>query len=246
MLIESIPEHRWAAAQAIERGHWQGGRVGMLLEGAGTFANTIDILGVQRCAGLFVDKDVLDVGSGPWGLNLVALYPRLDRVKRWTAAEPLQRQSIAAAAIGEGDWAAGFLTWLEQRLQKLEFLQCSGESLALEASFDTVTSLNVLDHVRDPRAVLANIARALRPGGRLVLSVDCLSLLGRMKFEWLMRRFDRQSFVVQAHPFTFRTGHVVRLLAAAGFAVDEIIGAAQGVNKLAGRAHRPLFLCTRR
>lgn len=218
----------------------------MLLEGAGTFANTIDILGAQRCAALFVERDVLDVGSGPWGLNLVALYSRLDRIKRWTAAEPLARQQIASAASGEGSWAAGFLDWLAERLQRLEYVQSPGENLPFERSFDTATCLNVLDHVRDPAAVLASIKRALRPGGRLILSVDCLSVLGRIKFEWLMRRFDAGNFIVQAHPFTFRTHHMAVLLDRTGFTVDEILGAAGGMAKLIGRAQRPLFLCTAR
>jgi glycosyltransferase involved in cell wall biosynthesis/phospholipid N-methyltransferase len=40
-----------------------------------------------------------------------------------------------------------------------------------EGQFDTIVCLNVLEHVRDPLAALANMHRALRPGGRLVLYV---------------------------------------------------------------------------
>jgi glycosyltransferase involved in cell wall biosynthesis/phospholipid N-methyltransferase len=42
---------------------------------------------------------------------------------------------------------------------------------AWRAAFDTVVCLNVLEHVADPRAALANISTALRPGGRLLLYV---------------------------------------------------------------------------
>lgn len=63
----------------------------MLLVGAGTFASTVYTLGADRCRAPFADKDVLDFGSGPWGLNLMALDAHIERVKRWTAIELLPR-----------------------------------------------------------------------------------------------------------------------------------------------------------
>lgn len=48
----------------------------------------------------------------------------------------------------------------------------SGEALPLKSnSFDAVICSEVLEHVRDPRIVLDEIARVLRPGGRLLLTV---------------------------------------------------------------------------
>jgi SAM-dependent methyltransferase len=44
----------------------------------------------------------------------------------------------------------------------------------LDSSIDTVLLLEVLEHVGDARAVLANIARVLKPGGLLLLSVPFL------------------------------------------------------------------------
>ncbi|TDI29994.1 MAG: glycosyltransferase [Acidobacteria bacterium] len=47
-----------------------------------------------------------------------------------------------------------------------------GESLPLaDASCDVVTCCSVLEHVEDPRAVLAEVARVLKPGGWLYLGV---------------------------------------------------------------------------
>lgn len=43
-----------------------------------------------------------------------------------------------------------------------------------DASFDTVLLLDVLEHVPDDRAVLDEIARVLKPGGLLLLSVPFL------------------------------------------------------------------------
>jgi SAM-dependent methyltransferase len=44
----------------------------------------------------------------------------------------------------------------------------------LDATFDTVLLLEVLEHVADAPAVLDEIARVLKPGGRLLLSVPFL------------------------------------------------------------------------
>jgi SAM-dependent methyltransferase len=44
----------------------------------------------------------------------------------------------------------------------------------VDASFDTVLLLEVLEHVGDARAVLADIARVLKPGGVLLLSMPFL------------------------------------------------------------------------
>lgn len=46
-----------------------------------------------------------------------------------------------------------------------------------EASFDVVTSFSVLEHMQDPTATLRTLARLLKPGGELLLTLpagDCL------------------------------------------------------------------------
>jgi SAM-dependent methyltransferase len=51
-------------------------------------------------------------------------------------------------------------------------VNAAGEALPLAgASFDLVLSHEVLEHVADDRAALAEMARLLRPGGRLVLFI---------------------------------------------------------------------------
>ena len=54
---------------------------------------------------------------------------------------------------------------------RLGFRQMDASNLAFKAEFDLVFSNAVLHWVRDHRAVLAGIARALQPGGRMVLSM---------------------------------------------------------------------------
>ena len=62
-----------------------------------------------------------------------------------------------------------------------------------DASFDAVTLWDVLEHVHEPRQVLDEIARILRPGGVLVLSLpnpDSLEarLIGRFWLGWDLPR----------------------------------------------------------
>ncbi len=59
------------------------------------------------------------------------------------------------------------------RSSPLSFPDVEGDALSLpfdDASFDSVMSTQVLEHVLDPRLALANMARVLKPGGRIVLT----------------------------------------------------------------------------
>jgi SAM-dependent methyltransferase len=94
-----------------------------------------------------------------------------------------------------------------------------------DASFDVVTLWDVLEHVRDPRRMLGEIARVLRcpehvegrPGGLLVLSLpnpDCLEarLFGPYWAGWDVPR----------HLYIFSRPVLGRLLAETGFQIQEV------------------------
>ncbi|HTV17366.1 MAG TPA: class I SAM-dependent methyltransferase [Polyangiaceae bacterium] len=85
---------------------------------------------------------------------------------------------FVAAAHGRGWQARGAdaSRWMVERARErspgARFDVGTLESLELEPeSLDVVTLFDVLEHVDDPRAALARVARWLRPGGLLVLSV---------------------------------------------------------------------------
>jgi ubiquinone/menaquinone biosynthesis C-methylase UbiE len=100
-------------------------------------------------AKFFQGRRVLDVGCGPVGLihflPQAAERVRLDPLLHMYEEKlPLPGWSMAAA----------------------------GEQLPLaDRSMDIAICFNALDHMRDPAAALAEIARVLRPGGTLLLMI---------------------------------------------------------------------------
>ena len=103
--------------------------------------------------GLVQLGDVLDAGSGD-GTVAQLLAPRS---RSYTLVDKSARMLVAAGL----------------RLQKLGNVRLEQADLhhlpLAPASFDTALLFNVLPEVEDPARVLAQIARALRPGGRLAL-----------------------------------------------------------------------------
>lgn len=67
---------------------------------------------------------------------------------------------------------------LRARFSSGQVLALSGDAIPLPAaSLEMVTALDVLEHVPDDRAVVAEFARVLKPGGCVVITVPALMLL---------------------------------------------------------------------
>jgi len=101
-------------------------------------------------------KKVLDVGCGG-GLLSEALYDFGADVTGIDAAGP----GIEVAKIHA-----------KNNNKNIKYLQITAEDLNLDESesFDIVTCLEVLEHVPDPKSLVATCVNLLRPGGALFLS----------------------------------------------------------------------------
>jgi 2-polyprenyl-3-methyl-5-hydroxy-6-metoxy-1,4-benzoquinol methylase len=84
-------------------------------------------------------------------------------------------------------------------------------------TFDVVVSLQVFEHLLEPREILRQVTRVLKPGGLLVVEVPCIDNLG---FRILGRRHRH---FAQHHVCFFSTQTLTRLLTEAGYRVERIV-----------------------
>ena len=81
-----------------------------------------------------------------------------------------------------------------------------------DGSFDIVTLFHVMEHVTNPRAVLAEVARILKPGGRLVLQVPNIDSLQFKAFGAKWYGLD-----IPRHVIDYSKESILKVLADAGF-----------------------------
>jgi len=191
--------NRWRAAQRYERSYWQqvAGEIGSgAVSQLDWYAWRADQLR-RRFARLGLPHltsaagDLLEIGAGPVGI--IAYLPGKIRV----AVDPLEpfygRDPV--------------LTRL--RPPAVRYVEGMGEHLPLPAeSVDVAIIDNCIDHVCDVGRTMAEIARVLRPGGVLYLSVNC-----RTPWGFVLHRLLSRLRVDAGHPHTFTPGRARALLA---------------------------------
>jgi arsenite methyltransferase len=175
---------------------------------------TPDVIEQRRAFRALLDAQpgeaVIDVGSGP-GILAAELAAEVGTEGRVVGVDPSEsmlamshRRELAAGAA-RPEWVAG-------------------DALALpvqDASFDAAVSTQVLEYVDDVPAALAEIARVLRPGGRvLILDTDWDSIVWHSRDPGRMRRVLEAWNEHLADPFLPR--RLPGLLEAARLRVEDL------------------------
>lgn len=159
----------------------------------------------------------------------VADFPRIEKIVRALSATPPGRVldvgysvgGFADALIGLG-WDCTGLDINERRHPRIKSIRCDlNEGFPVDSGgYDLVTAGEVIEHMIDESAFLAECRRVLKPNGRLVLTTPNLSyavnrvlvLIGRVPM-----------FVYEPYHYHFHTRRtIVRLLQAQGFDIERV------------------------
>jgi SAM-dependent methyltransferase len=138
-------------------------------------------------------SDVLEVGAG-----------------HGTFTELLSRRASRVVANDLSVRCTSILRHRFRRRSNVEILDGTVNEVASAGPFDTALLINVLEHIDDDNAALADLYRLLQPGGNLILWVPA--------FPALYSEFDRKI----GHFRRYRSKDLFRQLSNVGFDVHEI------------------------
>lgn len=172
----------------------------------GAITEAIEQRVVLDMMGELAGARVLDAGCGDGALVCASASRGADA----TGVDP--DPAMLAAASSRATRAGVRATFLEGRVERLPFP---------DASFDVVASITVLCFVPDAALAVREMARVLRPGGRLVLGE-----LGRWSVWAAIRRLRARLGSATWQAARFRTANELRSLARqAGLSATAIRGA---------------------
>jgi len=133
---------------------------------------------------------ILEIGCGTGhNLGMLAGFGEVDAIELDAAA-----REVASARLGRAV--------MEARLPELDGVP--------EGQYDLVALLDVLEHVEDDRAALASIARRLKPGGAILVTVPA--------FQWMWSAHD----VVNHHQRRYSKSTLRAAIADAGLKADFV------------------------
>lgn len=193
-----VSPDRWQRAQEYERNYWEGqaqeiargeaDRLEFYEWRAGELRRRLDRAGKGHLAA--GGANVVEIGCGPIGV--ISYFPAAVRV----AVDPLEDFYAVNAELSA------------LRDPAVAYRAGTGESLPVETgSADLVIMENCIDHTRDVDQVMREIARVLRPGGVMHLTVNC-----RIPPGYLVHRLLSRFSIDAGHPHTFTAGKARRLV----------------------------------
>ena len=170
---------------------------------------------LSELAGPVEGLRVLDVGcgTGTWALELARNGAQVTGLDASPAMLEVARRKAAGAGFRSGDaTAAGWVQFVQGDARRLPFP---------EAGFDLVTSVLMLEWSGDPVGVWREMARVVRPGGRVVAAT-----LNRYSLWTLNRRLAGwwRPSVYSSARFLGR-GELVSQARQAGLRVKQVVSA---------------------
>jgi SAM-dependent methyltransferase len=137
-------------------------------------------------------RSFLEVGGGNG--QVIRAIGRACPAMRLTMSEVFLEGLMAAKAAVDG----------------ADFVQADVLRLPWDAEFDLIGAFDVLEHIRDHEGAVAQIRRALRPGGGVVITVP--------QHQWLWTEVDSLS----GHERRYSRRQLIGLLEAGGFRMRRI------------------------
>lgn len=119
-------------------------------------------------------------------------------------------RAFPATALGGSEYFAEGLDFAAQRVPQANFYQLDARHLPFVEEFDVIGAFDVLEHIEDDEQVLAQIFRALRPGGGLAVTVP--------QHRWLWSRQDE----VACHVRRYERRELLAKVTRAGFRVEYV------------------------
>lgn len=115
--------------------------------------------------------------------------------------------AIPALRITGSEVLSAGLIYAAQRVPGARLLQMDARHLPFAQEFDVIAAYDVLEHIREDEAVLAQLHRALKPGGGLLLTVP--------QHGWLWSRQDE----IAHHVRRYERGELEAKLRRSGFEI---------------------------
>jgi ubiquinone/menaquinone biosynthesis C-methylase UbiE len=95
-----------------------------------------------------------------------------------------------ARLVGSEILTAG-LVHAQQRLPQAQLIQMDARKMPFQSEFDVVAAFDVIEHVQEDKLVLANLFRAIKPGGGCLITVP--------QHQWLWSLADEQACHVRRY-----------------------------------------------